>query len=195
MKEDLKESRIITFIASSPSNHEKNLKYIYGNEEVTGIIEHLKEICNFDKINMLDDKNINSDNIINSDVVYLLGGNPNTQLDFILKHGLEEKLNEFEGVLLCTSCGAMNIAKFGYYSKDEDFNESFFYDGINLTDISIDPHFDINNKEQVDEALKMSKIHKIYGVPEDSGIKVEEDKIKLIGDIFIFEDGFLKEGN
>lgn len=193
LKKDLKGTKKITFISSSPSNHEKNLKYIYGNNEVIGIINHLKEIHSFDEINIVDDLNTNINEIINSDVVYLLGGNPKTQLDFILEHNFDTVLNDYNGILLCTSSGAMNVAKYGYYSKDEDFDKSFFYEGINLVNITIDPHFDIKNQEQVSEALKMSKIHKIYGVPNESCIKIADNNIKLIGKIYIYENGVLKD--
>lgn len=191
---DLKDAKSITFIASSPNNHDKNLKFIYGSEKITGMINHLKMAHTFERINVVDDLNKNKNVIINSDVVYLLGGNPESQLKFIKENNFDEVLKEFDGILLCTSCGAMNIAEKGYYSKDEDVSESYFYDGIGLVDITIDPHFDINNEEQVNEALKMSSNHTIYGVPNDSGIKVEGDMLKLIDTIYIFEDGNIRVG-
>ena len=191
---DLKDAKSITFIASSPTNHDKNLKFIYGSEKITGMINHLKLIHTFEQINVIDDLNKNKNTIINSDVVYLLGGNPESQLEFIKENNFDGVLKEFDGILLCTSCGAMNIAEKGYYSKDEDVSESYFYDGIGLIDITIDPHFDINNEEQVNEALKMSSSHTIYGVPNDSGIKVEGGMLKLIGTIYIFEHGNRRVG-
>ena len=191
---DLKDAKSITFIASSPSNHDKNLKFIYGSENIIGMINHLKLIHTFEKINVIDDLNKNKNVIINSDVVYLLGGNHESQLKFIKENNLGEVLKEFDGILLCTSCGAMNIAEKGYYSKDENVSDSYFYDGIGLINRTIDPHFDINNEGQVNEALKMSSNHIIYGVPNDSGIKVEKGILKLIGTIYIFEDGNMRVG-
>ena len=32
------------------------------------------------------------------------------------------------------------------YSKDDDIEKSFFYEGIGLTNITIDPHFEIENE-------------------------------------------------
>ena len=191
---DLKNTKSITFITSSPNNHDKNLKFIYGGEGITGMINHLKEVHSFEQVNVIDDLNKDKNAIINSDVVYLLGGNHETQLNFIKENNFDEALKKFDGILLCTSCGAMNIARKSYYSKDEDIPKSFFYDGIGLIDITIDPHFDINNQEQVNENLKMSSNHMIYGVPNDAGIKIINNKLKLIGKIYIFEDGNLRIG-
>ncbi len=195
LKVDLKSAKSIAFIASSPMDHDKNLKFVYGSKEAVGIINHLKEIHIFEQVNIIDDLNKNQDVISNSDVVYLLGGNYKTQLDFIMKNGFDKTLKEYNGIILCTSCGAMNIAKKGYYSKDEDLCDSFFYDGIGLIDITIDPHFDIKNQEQVNEAKKMSFSHVIYGLPNDAGIKITNDDVKIIGNIYVFKDGNMKVAN
>ncbi len=191
LKKDLKGMKSITFISSSPAKHEKNMSFVYGNEKITGMINHLKYFTNFEKVNIADDENRELD--INSDIIYLLGGNYETQLNFIKENKFDEILKNYEGVLLCTSCGAMNIAECGYYSKDDDVDDSFFYNGIGLTNITIDPHFDINNSVQVNEAKKMSFKHVIYGVPNSSCIKICNKKIDMIGKIYEFNNGNMIE--
>ena len=153
------------------------------------MINHLKKIHTFEQVNIVDDLSKDINIIANSDVVYLLGGNYETQLNFIIENKFDEILKDFNGILLCTSCGAMNVAKKGYYSKDEDVTNSFFYNGIGLTNVTIDPHFDINNQEQINEAKKMSYNHLIYGVPNDSCIKANNDNLKFIGKIYTFKNG------
>ena len=86
----------------------------------------------------------------------------------------------------------MNIAKKGYYSKEETDEYSYFYDGIDLVDITIDPHFNIENKEQVEEAKRMSLEHMIYGVPNSSCIKFENNNLTLIGNIYKFKNGIME---
>lgn len=195
LENDLRGTKTISFIASSPNNHQKNLNYIYGTNEITGIINHLKVIHSFEQINVIDELNKSKKMLINSDVIYLLGGNYETQLNFIKENNFEKILKDFNGVLLCASCGAMNVAKKGYYSKDEDKSVSFFYEGIGLVDITIDPHFDINNREQVEEAKRMSVEQKIYGVPNESGIKIEKKQIKKIGKVYVFDNQILNDGD
>lgn len=193
LEKDLKDAKTITFISSSPEKHEKNINFIYGNDKIAGMINHLKEIANFKVVNIVDDKNKNLD--INSDVIYLLGGNYETQLNFIIENKLDEILKNYRGILLCTSCGAMNVAKYGYYSKDDDIEESFFYKGLGLTNITIDPHFEIENDIQVEEAKKMSFEHVIYGVPNSSCIKVSNGNIEMIGKVYEFNNGNVIEYN
>ena len=193
LEKDLKDAKTITFISSSPEKHEKNINFIYGNDKIAGMINHLKEIANFKVVNIVDDKNKNLD--INSDVIYLLGGNYETQLNFIIENKLDEILKNYRGILLCTSWGAMNVAKYGYYSKDDDIKKSFFYKGLGFTNITIDPHFEIENDIQVEEAKKMSFEHVIYGVPNSSCIKVSDDNIEMIGKVYEFNNGNVIEYN
>lgn len=184
---DLKNVKTISFIASSPENHEKNMNFVYGNEKITGMINHLKDFANFEQISIVDDENKYLD--INSDVIYLLGGNYETQLNFIKENKFDEILKNYNGILLCTSCGAMNVAEYGYYSKDDDIKKSFFYNGLGLTNITIDPHFEIESDIQVEEAKKMSFEHIVYGVPNSSCIKISNNNVEMIGKIYEFNNG------
>ena len=193
LKKDLKGVRSIAFISSSSAKHEKNVNFLYGNEKITGLINHLKDFANFEQVNIVDDENKNLD--INSDVIYLLGGNYETQLSFIKENKFDEILKNYNGILLCTSCGAMNIAEYGYYSKDEDIEKSFFYNGLGLTNITIDPHFDIENDIQVEEAKKMSFEHVIYGVPNSSCIRINNNSVEMIGKVYEFNNGNMVEHN
>ena len=193
LKKDLKDAKTITFISFSPENHAKNINFVYGNDKIIGMINYLKGIANFKVVNLVDEMNKNLD--INSDVIYLLGGNYETQLSFIKENKFDEILKNYNGILLCTSCGAMNIAKYGYYSKDDDIEKSFFYEGIGLTNITIDPHFEIENEIQVKEDRKMSFEHVIYGVPNSSCIRINNNKVEMIGKVYEFNNGNVIEYN
>lgn len=43
-------------------------------------------------------------------------------------------------ILIGVSAGSMNMAIKGYYSNDKDYPKTWFYNGIGLVDITIDPH-------------------------------------------------------
>ena len=153
----------------------------------------MKNFASFEQVSIVDDENKYLD--INSDAIYLFGGNYETQLSFIKENKFDEILKNYNGILLCTSCGAMNIAEYGYYSKDEDIEESFFYKGIGLTNITIDPHFEIENEIQVEEAKKMSFEHVIYGIPNSSCIRINNNNVEMIGKVYEFNNGKMIEHN
>lgn len=96
-------------------------------------------------------------------------------------------------ILIGVSAGSMNMAIKGYYSSDKDYPKTWFYDGIGLVDITIDPHFDINNLEWVNENKKYSYIHEIVGLPNESTIIIDNnDSINYIGEYYVFHDGEIK---
>lgn len=90
--------------------------------------------------------------------------------------------------MIGTSAGAMNLCCQVYCSKDEDFLESMFYKGLGLVNLIIDPHFDINNLKQVKEIKLQSKNKEIIGLPDDSAIIVEGEKIVYRGNIYLYKN-------
>lgn len=182
-------------IASTPDNYEKNDKYFYGDETVVGVIRTFKKIFPDINISLLDSRvNLEEgrNSLMKADIIYLLGGNPFTQLEYLKENKFDDVIRKTSCLIIGASAGSMNLATNAYYSKDEDYTESIMYNGIGVTDITIDPHFDINNKEQVNEIEKNSKNIRIIGLPNESVVSIFNNEIKYIGDIYIYENGKLK---
>ena len=91
------------------------------------------------------------------------------------------------------SAGSMNLGKIGYYSKDDDYDKTFFYEELGFTDITIDLHFDINNRKQVNEIINSSYKHRIIGLPNDSCIVIKDKNTYYINNYFVVENGKIKE--
>lgn len=125
-----------------------------------------------------------------ADIIYLQGGDPFIQLKYIKQNGYDEFLKKYDGIILGLSAGTMNLGKIAFYSKDEDYPETLFYSALGLTNLTIDPHFDINDKDRVNEAIKWSKKHRIIGLPDYSAIIIGEDgSIENIGINYVYENG------
>ena len=130
--------------------------------------------------------------IINkSDIIHLMGGDPFKQLEILRKIDCKKLFKN--KILIGVSAGSMNMAIKGYYSNDKDYPKTWFYNGIGLVDITIDPHFDINNLEWVNENKKYSYIHEIVGLPNESAIIIDDNNsINYIGEYYVFHDGEIK---
>lgn len=126
-----------------------------------------------------------------ADLIYFLGGDPVSQLKYILDNKFDEIVRNSNALMMGTSAGAMNLCKTVYYSKDEDYPRSFFYDGLGLVDLIIDPHFDIHNKEQVREINKNSLRKTIIGLPNDSAIMIMGHDIVYLGHVYRYVNGTL----
>lgn len=193
LNKELKGHKSLVAVAASESS-EKNNKYFNGGEDslgVTGMFGKLDvSINNYYLIDVNNTKEEIIDCINKSDIVYLMGGDPFVQLKLLNTIDYKKLLKD--KILIGVSAGSMNLAKYAYYSKDDDYPVTQFYEGLDIVDITIDPHFDINNEEQVIEAKNSSKNHKIIGLPNESGIVVRDNNIEYIGNYYVIEDGILK---
>lgn len=194
--EEIKNSVInptnMVVIPADFNNYEKNDKQFNGDDKVIGVVKNFKKIFKDLNIELLDNrinKKEGSKLLIEADIIYLLGGNPFKQLESLKEKKYSEIIYKSSALIIGVSAGSMNLAKHAYYSKDDDYPESVLYDGLGLTDITIDPHFDINNKDQVEEIKKHSNKQKIIGLPNESSIIINGNKVRFLGNVYIYENG------
>ncbi len=131
----------------------------------------------------------------NENIVYfLMGGNPLTQYDIILKNNLTDLLKETNGIVIGFCAGAINLSKYSIITTDEDFKYAQSYDGIGRVELIIDPHYNLqeNNKEDIktrnEEIINFAKKYNmnVLAVPDESMIVVENEKVKEFGKIYKF---------
>lgn len=121
-------------------------------------------------------------------ILYIFGGNPFIQLEYLQKNKFDVIIQNTSALVIGVSAGSMNLATNSSSSKDENYPESVIYKGLGITDITIDPYFDINNEEQVNEIRANSKNIKIIGLPNDSAIVISNNNVRYIGTVYIFEN-------
>lgn len=155
----------------------------YDNEKYT--IYKDKIISWFDNIGISFKENhlVSLDDELNDyDVIFLMGGNPIKQIEIINKINLKNLINKAK-VVIGVSAGAINLSNEAIYYND--YSEKIeIYDGIGLTDINVYPHFDINNKEFLEEVKMVSKIKVLIALPNESFIKLDDEQIEFCGDCY-----------
>lgn len=155
----------------------------YDNEKYT--IYKDKIISWFDNIGISFKENhlVSLDDELNDyDVIFLMGGNPIKQIEIINKINLKNLINKAK-VVIGVSAGAINLSNEAIYYND--YSEKIeIYDGIGLTDINVYPHFDINNKEFLEEVKMVSKIKTLIALPNKSFIKLDDEQIEFCGDCY-----------
>lgn len=155
----------------------------YDNEKYT--IYKDKIISWFDNIGISFKENhlVSLDDELNDyDVIFLMGGNPIKQIEIINKINLKNLINKAK-VVIGVSAGAINLSNEAIYYND--YSEKIeIYDGIGLIDINVYPHFDINNKEFLEEIKMVSKIKALIALPNESFIKLDDEQIEFCGDCY-----------
>lgn len=189
LKQDIKDTNVITFIASTFSNIEKTNMYLdimikwFKNIGITFKEAYL--------INDLVNPSQAKEYIDKSDVVFIMGGDTLEQIKNINKYNIIPNLQKRNGITIGISAGSINMAKNVAIARDIDDNipDHSFYKGIGLVDINIEPHFDLNNTLHNNDIIEISKENKIICLPNESFIRIEKD-INIIGDYYMYD----KEG-
>lgn len=126
--------------------------------------------------------------IINENkLIFLYGGNPYKQIDFLNKYEIGNLIKEKH--IIGLSAGSINMCKNAICTRDEDFKESNMYKGLGLLDFSIEPHFDINNKLVLQDLKKYSMITDIYALQDDAFIIVNNKRIEFFGEVYLIKKG------
>lgn len=187
LKKEIKKYDNLVFVCSSPDEYKKNEEYanlVTKSLSLVGLKFAMMDLI--DSRNWLFSKSL----INNADLVILLGGNPLEQMEFFESIELKDKLRRYNGCLLGISAGTINLAKNAYCSADEKIPESVWYKGLGLVDISVEPHFDIEDKNRIDSILLKDCNDKYFvALPDESFIIVKEDNIEIYGDAYCFKDG------
>lgn len=190
---DAEKATKIVFIASSFDKHEDTDKYV-------NIINNWFNSINivFKEIGVIDNRISTTEaiNLINNtDIVLLMGGDTLKQIKSIKEYNLIEPLNNREGITIGISAGSINMAKHVVLAKDESDNipATVCYEGIGLTNINIEPHFDFINIEHNRDIFEASSHGKIVCLPNPSFIRIEDNKEEYYGPYFSIEDGNLEQ--
>lgn len=115
-------------------------------------------------------------------VLYIAGGNTYKLIDIIRKSGFEDFLkNESHRLIIVgNSAGAVVLGKDIRTTNDDDIISVENTRGLGLVDYSICPHY---TEEKEDRLKKLSNIltHTIVGIPEKSGLVINDGTVKNIG--------------
>lgn len=170
-KKELKKFDTIIYIPTYPENKDKCIELSHSeNFRNIGIYFDRSIVLDYSySINQI--KEIISEN----ELIFLYGGNPYKQMEFIIKYGIRDLIKN--KTIIGLSAGSINMCKKAICTKDEDFKESNMYNGMGLIDFSIEPHFDINNIDVLEDLKRFSKEVDIYALEDDAYIIVEDNKI------------------
>lgn len=183
-------------ISSDPDNDDINdsFKAIFAEAfRISGLSCSYWEVCDRRNEDRL------AEIIYDYDVILLAGGHVPTQNKFFSRISLGELLKEYCGIVIGISAGSMNSADVVYAQPELD-GEAIdpgykrYLDGLNLTHISILPHYQYLMDESIDGlrivediSLADSKIRPFYALVDGAYILVD-DVSTLYGEAYYFCD-------
>jgi len=113
------------------------------------------------------------------------------EIEHLKQYNLIPALQKREGITIGMSAGSINMAKRVVLARDINDNipELAIYEGIGLVDINVEPHLDSASEEHMKEVYEASQYATIYGLYDNSFIKILDDNMDIYGVYFKYENG------
>lgn len=186
----------ILYVASSFSDIETNDSYsslLFEGLRLSGIV--------FDKYYILDDRTKKdvSKYIKEADVIFLSGGDTFSQNKSLNEISFKKFLEDYEGIIIGQSAGAINMATYVYNSPEEgESSQNIYFEGLGLSDINIEPHFvlDVANFDslslyQRNHILNESMKRRIFAISDGAYIIETSNNLSVFGESYLIEDGII----
>lgn len=144
---------------------------------------------NINWINYFKDTKENAKNKIkNANIIFFTGGLPDKMMLRLMEFNFIEDIENFTGVIIGSSAGAMIQISEYHITPDEDYNTFTYNTGLNLIkEFDVEVHYEgteIQNK-YIYKVLG-EKRDKVYAITNVGGIIVDNEKITLLGDTKTF---------
>ena len=135
------------------------------------------------------------------DVIFLAGGHVPTERRWFEYIQLKKLLEGYEGIVLGTSAGSMNMAEIVYGWPEEegeslDPNHELFFPGLGLAQTIVLPHYQKVKDNYLDGRRLMEDItcshsygQKFYAIPDGSFVLVKGGVETLFGQALLVSDG------
>jgi peptidase E len=182
LKEEIESNFNIIFIASIFDDYERN------NEQFNRYINFFNAInITFKNSEIIDNRTDIEDAqelVKNADIIFLMGGSPELQMKSIIKYDLIKYFDNNK-LYIGLSAGSMNQSKRVVY-KDEFKNyEIQDYKGLNLINVNIFPHFDVNDINLLKESFEICNKIPLILLPNESFIRIKNNIVEYFGDYYL----------
>jgi dipeptidase E len=120
-----------------------------------------------------------------ADVAYFTGGQASVLVERGLKEGLDKLLQDFSGVVVGRSAGALAMCN-RCVTTIREKKRVRMVKGLGLVHITLKAHY----TSEKDEALKrFSQKEMIFAVPKDSALVCDDGHLSAIGEVYVFNEG------
>ena len=158
----------------------------------------------FDEYVFVDESNMQNikEYVKKADCINLFGGHLPTANTFINELNLKEHIQDYDGLIIGASGGAMNMADNVYCIPEvegEHVDKSFkrILKGLALTDVSIIPHYQFFENFVFGDGVRMmedviladSYKNSLIGLVDGSYIIQNGNKIEIFGEAYLVENG------
>ncbi|WP_379134681.1 Type 1 glutamine amidotransferase-like domain-containing protein [Paenibacillus sp. sgz500958] len=188
LHEDIKDRKSLVLISAQPSGYKGKQINIDDVSEATWLTE--ANII-FDEYHFIDyriQKEEAQRFIHNASVIFLCGGDPVLQNDFLAEYELSDVIKNSNAVIMGASAGAINMAAKWLSLKNTSYEveTSTIYDGIGINHFAYESHAKRDYATFVQGYLfPLSEEIDVYAAEQESAMRVKDGKIDTMGPIYL----------
>ncbi|MGD6873720.1 Type 1 glutamine amidotransferase-like domain-containing protein [Sutcliffiella horikoshii] len=192
LQEDITDRKSIAMISSNPDMYKEVGAVERSWLDVAGIT--------FDEYHLINyqvQKHEAQTLLEKASVIFLLGGNPIKQNDFLREYELSEPIIQSKAVVMGASAGAINMSAKWLCSKKLGFEAetSSLLSGVGLDSFSVLSHYDLENNTDLvlSELSPLSKEMDIYASNKNCAVRVKGDRIDIYGNVYVISDSVIRK--
>jgi cyanophycinase-like exopeptidase len=188
LHEDIQDRKSLVMISAEPSGYTGEQINIDDVSECTWLNQ--ANII-FDEYHFIDYRMQKEDAqrlIHNASVIFLCGGDPVLQNDFLADYELSNVIKNSNAVIMGASAGAINMAAKWLCLKNtgNEVETSTIYDGIGFDHFAYESHSKRDYATFVQGYLfPLSKEIDVYAAEQESAIRVKDGKIEIMGPVYL----------
>ncbi|MCL6605322.1 MAG: Type 1 glutamine amidotransferase-like domain-containing protein [Paenibacillus sp.] len=188
LHEDIQDRKSLVMISAEPSG--------YTGEQI--IIDDVSECTWLNQANIIFDEyhfidyRIQKEDaqrlIHNASVIFLCGGDPVLQNDFLADYELSNVIKNSNAVIIGASAGAINMASKWLCLKNtgNEVEISTIYDGIGFDHFAYESHSKRDYATFVQGYLfPLSEEIDVYAAEQESAMRVKDGKIDIMGPVYL----------
>lgn len=188
LHEDIKDRKSLVMISAQPS------AYKGGQDDIDDVSERTwlnQANLIFDEYHFIDyrmQKEEAQRFIQNASVIFLCGGDPVLQNDFLAEYELSDVIKNSNAVIMGASAGALNMAAKWLSLKNTGYEveTSTIYDGIGFNHFAYESHSKRDYATFVQGYLfPLSEEIDVYAAEQESAIRVKDGKIDTMGPLYL----------
>lgn len=187
LHEDIQDRKSLVLISATPSAYKDEQINFDDVSEWTWLNQ---ASIIFDEYHFIDYRMQKEDAqglIQNASVIFLCGGEPDLQNDFLAEYELLDVIKNSNAVIMGASAGSLNMAaKWLSLNNTDEVETGTIYDGIGCDHFAYESHSKRDYATFVKGYLfPLSEEIDVYAAEQESAIRVKDGKIEIIGPVYL----------
>ncbi|CQR59100.1 Type 1 glutamine amidotransferase-like domain-containing protein [Paenibacillus riograndensis] len=188
LHEDIQDRQSLVMISAQPSDYESEQINFDDISEWTWLNQ---ANLIFDEYHFIDyrmQKEEAQRFLQNASVIFLCGGDPVQQNDFLAEYELSDVMKNSDAVIMGASAGALNMAAqwLRLINTGYEVETSIIYDGIGFDHFAYESHSKRDYATFVQGYLfPLSEKIDVYAAEQESAMRVKDGKIEIMGPVYL----------